>query len=807
MSIELALVLLVLLGAVVSFATGAFRVDITALLVLALVAVLGLAPAERAVAGFASPAVLSIAGMYVLSAGLSRTGVADLVGARILRWAGTRESRLMLAIVLFSGVLSGFMNNVGVAAMMLPVTVKLAREAGLPPSKLLIPMALGAQLGGFTTLIGTSTNLVASDALLDAGFAPFELLGFLPVGGPLLAAGALFLLVAAPRLLPHREPESGGLRRPGIREDVELEERFFHLTLPARTLLEGKTLEESLIGSALGVHVLQVERGDERILAPGPGTVLRGGDRLLVQGRPDFFMELRGRRHLAVDQRGVRPEWLEREGTGLAALTVSPDSPMVGRTVAELDLQAREGILVLSVRRADLRRRIHLQDTVVQAGDLLLLHGPRDRLYAFLRGNGAEGGEGGRGAGPAGVPATAPPHGRWESLPALEAIRRFELDERLWALQVTEGSLFAGRRLGDTRLGDAVGMMVLAIGREGEAGEDEAVLLPGPETVVEPGDHLLVKTRPEDLVVLRGLQRLELEEDPDVSLDALESSGAGFVEAVVAPRSSLIGKTLRQAGFRSRFGLHVVGILREGETIRTQLRDQTLHFGDALLLYGPRRKGRALAREADLILLHEPDPSPPETRRAPRAILILAAAILPVILGWLPVAVGVVAGAAGMVVTRCVTPEEAYRAVEWPVLVLVAGMLALGAALDETGAARLLGEGMLSAASGLGPRGILAGLVVVAALASQIMPGPAVVALMAPVAIAGAAQLGVSPHALVLGVAIASTSLASPVSQPAQALVMAPAGYRLKDYLPLGIPMTLLVVVVTVLLTPLAFPF
>jgi di/tricarboxylate transporter len=799
MTAELALVLLVLLGAVASFATGFLRVDITALLVLTLVAILGLAPADRALGGFASQAVLAVGGMYVLSAGLSRTGVADLVGARILRWAGTGESRLMLAIVLFSGVLSGFMNNVGVAAMMLPVTVKLAREAKLPPSKLLIPMALGAQLGGFTTVIGTSTNLVASDALQDAGFAPFGLLGFLPVGGPLLAAGALFLLVAAPRLLPDRVPEGPGPIRPAIREDVELEERFFRLILPARSLLDGKTLEESLIGSALGVHVLQVERGRERILAPGPGTTLRAGDRLLVQGRPDFFEELRGRRHLAVDQRGVRPEWLEREGTGLLRLTVGAESPLVGHSVAELGLQRSHGVLVLSLRRADLRRRTHLLDTVIRPGDVLLLHGPRDRLEAFPHE------DGGRRGAPDG--SGEEPGGEAEFITAEDAIQRFELDDRLWALQVTDDSLFAGRRLGDTRLGDAVGMMVLAIGREGAEGEEDAVLLPGPETVVEPGDRLLVKTRPEDMVVLRGLQRLDLEEDPEVSLDSLESTSAGFVEAVVAPRSSLIGKTLRQVGFRSRFGLHVVAILRDGGAIRTQLRDQTLRFGDALLLYGPRRKGRALAREADLILLHEPDPTPPEARLAPRSIFILGAAIVPVILGWLPVAVGVLAGAVGMVVTRCLTPEEAYRAVEWPVLVMVAGMLALGAALDETGAAALLGHGILTATAGLGPWGVLAALVVLSSLAAQIMPGPAVVVLMAPVALAGAAQLGVTPQAMVMGVAIASTSLASPVSQPAQALVMAPAGYRLSDYLPLGIPLTLLVALLTVLITPLVFPF
>ncbi|TVP49619.1 MAG: hypothetical protein EA350_01705 [Gemmatimonadales bacterium] len=786
MAPDLILVLLLTVGAVVVFATGVLRTDIAALGILVLVAVLGLAPPERALGGFANPAVLAVAGMYVISAALSRTGVADWLGDRVLRIAGTGERGLMMAVVLVSGALSGFINNIGVAAMMLPVTMRIARHTGVAPSRLLIPMVLGAQLGGFTTLIGTSANLLAADVLVDAGYEPFSLFSFAPVGVALLLAGALLLLFLAPRSLPVRSPGTSGPLRPGLREGAGLEERFFRLTLNPASRLDGRTLSESLIGSALGVHVLAVERADgsERRLAPGPGTVLRAGDHLLVQGRPEFFMELRGRRHLASDGAPAPFHWLAAGDRRLARVRVAADDPLVGRTLNEADFRNEQKALVLSIRRDGHKRRTHVQDERILAGDDLLLQATEERLEELQR---------------AGRFATL------ERLEPDEAVAQFELDRRLWSLRVTPDSLLTGRRLGETRVGDAIGLMVLAVGRDGPEGE--AVFLPGPDTELRPGDHLLVKTRPEDLLVLRGLQRLEVDLDPDITPADLESETAGFVDVVLAPRSSLIGKTLRQAGFRRRFGMHVVAVIREGETLRVHLRDEVLRFGDALLLHGPRRKVRALAGEADLILLEEPGVGPPDRSLAPRSLAVLALVLGPVILGWVPVAVGILGGVFLMIVTRCLTAEEAVRAVELPVVVLVAGMLALGAALEETGAAALVGEALLSGLGDGGPLVAMAALMLVAVVAGQLMPGAAVVVLLGPIAVAGALQLGVAPHALVLGITIAGTSVSSPVSQPALTLVMAPAGYRMGDYLKLGLPLTLLIFVITLLVAPLVFPF
>src|SRR5690606_6703259 len=236
----------------------------------------------------------------------------------------------------------------------------------------------------------------------------------------------------------------------------------------------------------------------------------------------------------------------------------------------------------------------------------------------------------------------------------------------------------------------------------------------------------------------RALQRLTVDGESGTDPGLLEGDDVGFVEAVLAPRSGLIGRTLRQVGFHTRFGMHVVAIVREGGAVETDLRDEVLRFGDALLLYGPRDRQRALAREPDLILLGEPEADRPSTALAWRSVAITLLALAPVVAGWLPVQLGVTAGAALMVFARCLTAEEAYRAVDLPTLVLVAGMMSLGAALGGTGAVDLLGDGVRSATGSLGPRGLLSVLVLATAAGAQIMPGSALVVLVSPIAISSA---------------------------------------------------------------------
>jgi di/tricarboxylate transporter len=229
-----------------------------------------------------------------------------------------------------------------------------------------------------------------------------------------------------------------------------------------------------------------------------------------------------------------------------------------------------------------------------------------------------------------------------------------------------------------------------------------------------------------------------------------------------------------------------------------------LRLGDALLLYGPRERLRVLGREPDFIVLTEAVQEAPHLEKANLAMLIMAAVLLPVILGVAPIAIAVVVGAALMVMARCLTMAEAYRAIEWRVVFLIAGMLPLGIALDKTGTAQYIAEGVVATAGPLGPLAVMAGLLALTFLATCVIPIAAVVVLMAPIILSASAGMGVSPHMMMMGLAMAaSSSFMSPISHPANLLVMGPGGYQFKDYIKVGLPLTLLVWFLTLLIVPL----
>jgi di/tricarboxylate transporter len=276
---------------------------------------------------------------------------------------------------------------------------------------------------------------------------------------------------------------------------------------------------------------------------------------------------------------------------------------------------------------------------------------------------------------------------------------------------------------------------------------------------------------------------------------------------VLSPETTLEGKTLRELNFREKYGLTVLAIWRRGTAYRTDLRDMALRFGDAVLVYGPRQKLRVLGREPDFLVLTEGEQEPPRVEKAPVSIAIMVAILLPVFFGWLPISIAAVIGAALMVLSRCLTMEEAYRFIEWPAVFLIAGMLPLGIALEQTGAAVFLADGVISVMGGMGPRPVLAGIYILTSLATQVIPTAALVVLMAPIAMNTAADLGLSPLPLMMTMAIAaSASFSSPVSHPANVLVMGPGGYRFVDYLKLGLPLTLVILILVVLLVPIFWP-
>jgi di/tricarboxylate transporter len=779
-TVEIAVVFAILAVAVACFLGGWLRFDIVALLILSSLTLTGILTPVQALAGFSSPAVVTVAGMFVISAALGRTGVANILGRRIMRFAGEGEARLIAVIMLTGGLLSALMNNSGVAAMLLPVVMDIARRTGRSPARLLMPLVLGVMLGGTSTLVGTPSNLLASDVLRDAGERPFGVLEFMPLGFLLLGVGVLFVTLFGRRLLPTGDVRSGAAGDELI-ESFGLQERLFVIRLPNGSLLDGRTLAESRLGSALGVNVIAVLRPGSPELSPGPEVVLKAGDRLLVQGRPDLLRELRDRRrHLVKEDESASIERLVTEEVGLSEATVPDGSDLVGQDLTEAKLRSRFGVIVLAMKRDGVVRRTGLHEVPIQAGDVLLLQGRFRGLEQLAESD-----------------LVADAH----LIEASEGRDRYELDERFLALRVTERSMLVGRTLGDSRLGDAVGLTVLGIVRG-----DELRLLPEPDQPFEANDVLLVKADPADLMVLRGLQRLEIEEDAVPSLRELESDRVGLLEVVLSPRTKLVGRTPRQSHLREQLGVTLLAIWREGRAYRHNLRDLPLRFGDALLLFGPRERLKAVVADPNFVSLTEAVREPPRSDRAPHAVLILAATLLPVLLGLVSIAIAVICGAIAIVLLRVLSAEEAYDAIDLPALVLIAGVLPLGVALAQTGAAAMLGAAVLGVTDAFGPRGVLAGIAIMTAVGAQVMPAPALVVLMAPIALGAGAEMGISPRALMMAVALAATSLASPISHAANALVMGPGGYRYGDYARLGLPVTALMLLVVIFVLPLIFP-
>jgi di/tricarboxylate transporter len=251
----------------------------------------------------------------------------------------------------------------------------------------------------------------------------------------------------------------------------------------------------------------------------------------------------------------------------------------------------------------------------------------------------------------------------------------------------------------------------------------------------------------------------------------------------------------------------VLAILREGRARHANLRDEPLCFGDLLLLFGSHERILTLAREPDFLVLTQEFSEVRRTDRAPLAALVMAGVLIPVLLGWISIAIAALVGASLMVLTRCLTMEEAYRSIEWRSIFLIAGMLPLGTAMRETGAAAFLAERMLDVASPVGPWGVVFGLYLMTAVATMVIPTAALVVLMAPIVLRASTDLGISPHAVMMAVAIAaSASFTSPISHPANVLVMGPGGYRFVDYFKLGVPLTLVVGLVTLFLLPWIWP-
>jgi di/tricarboxylate transporter len=600
---DIALMLAILAVSIFLFITSWLRVDVVALLVLLSLILTGLITPAEAFSGFSSPAVITVWAIFIVSGGLFYTGVANLLADRLLRVAGTNPPRLTALLMVTVGLMSGVMNNVGATAVLMPAAVTISHKARMVASRLLMPLAFGSLLGGMTTLIGTPPNILVSDALRSAGYEPFSLFDFAPLGLVALVIGVTFMVLLGRRWLPDRTPEArlGDVAGPDVDlvDLYRLGERLFRARIPAGSPLIGQTLAESGLRQDFELSVVGLERRGETKLAPAKDTVLRRGDMLLVGGMVD---------HL---------EWAQVAG--------------------HLDLQPEVGVL-----------------------------------------------------------------------------------------------------------------------------------------------------------------------DRD-----LQTEMVGIAEAILSPHSRLVGKTLAEIQFRDKFQLTVLAILRDGRPRGTGLADLPLRLGDTLLVQGSRHNIRILQREPDFVVLGDmEDGSPVRTRKVPIAVGLLAVMLVPVVAGWLPIMAAALLAGVLMVVTGCLTMDEAYQSIDWRAVFLVAGTLPLGIAMEKTGTAQLLAGLMVDAVGGFGPMALLAGFYVLTNLLTQFMSNAASTVLIAPIAIGAAEQVGSDPHALLMAVAVAaSAGFLTPVAHQSNVLVMGPGGYRFGDYFRVGLPLDLLVFAVTLLVLPLIWPW
>lgn len=387
-----------------------------------------------------------------------------------------------------------------------------------------------------------------------------------------------------------------------------------------------------------------------------------------------------------------------------------------------------------------------------------------------------------------------------DRLPAKPEPAKTKILPYLAEVVVLPESPLAGKSLSESRLGEHLDLAVLRVAR-GEKG----ILLPGPDLKLMPGDALLVEGERDNILRARAVTGIELKPELKFADMALESEDIGLYEVLLLPRSPMLGRTLRGLHFRERYGIQVLAINHHGKTSYSKLSRSVLRIGDQLLLRGNRNNIFALENENLFRVLRSVSWQAPG-RRSLLSLAIFVGVLSAATLNLVPLAVAVLVGMVLMFVTKCITPQEAYREVEWKVLILIGSMLALGAAMERTGTAEFLASMIVGLTEGLNPVFLLAGFFGLTMLLTQPMSNQAAAVVVIPVALQTAFQLGLNPRAFAVMIALgASCSFLTPL-EPACLLVYGPGNYRFVDFFKAGSILTVIILLVSVLLVPLFWP-
>ena len=600
LSLEIVLTLLIASGALALFAWNRLRVDVVGLIVMAALIVTGLVTPQQGVSGFSNEAMVTVAAMFVLSAGLVRTGAVDLLGRWVARLAGASEARLLLISLALVIPLSAFVNNTPVVVVMIPMILGITRKVGIAPSRLFMPISFASQMGGTLTLIGTSTNLLVAGLALELGLERIGLFDITPPALVLAGVGVAYLLTIGRWLTPSRNPTTD------LIASYELREYLTGLIVEEDSPLAGRTLRESRFGEQHGLQVIGIEREGERVSFPRGGAYVQANDLLLVRGKVADIARIGETEHLRIA--GTQPE------LSLAALSDAKDET----------------------------------------------NPKRERL----------------------------------------------------------------------------------------------------------------------------------------------------AEVIVPPRSPVIGSTVRSLNFRGRYGVPVLGIQRHGEPLHGALGSIALAAGDLLLVQANDGQLRRLHQGRDLALLGPIDLPARRRRKIKVAVPILAAVVLLAAFDVTTILVAAILGVVAMFLSGCITPEEAYREVDWMVLVLLGAIIPLGIAMQNTGTADFIALGVLRLTEPLGLYGLLAAFYLLTSLLTEMISNNATAVVLTPVAIGTAVALDVSPMPLVVAVMIAaSNSYMTPIGYQTNTFIYGPGGYRFVDFVRVGGPLNVLMLVTATFAIPFFFPF
>ena len=606
MSIDQILIVSVLLATMGMFLWGRWRHDLVAMGALLACVFAGLVPGSEAFVGFGHPAVITVASVLVLGYGLQISGAVDVL-AKYLLPSSSGPTLSILALISLAALLSGFINNVGALALLMPIAMQMAAKHDIPAGKVLMPVAFGSILGGMTTLIGTPTNLVVSGFRESMDMGSFSMFDFSPVGVSVMVVGVAFIGIFGWRIVPARtQSESGSFDTGTYLSEVRI---------VSGSKAEGMSLQdvEQLLEEA-DAQIIGMIRREVHLSAPNPRRILQEGDILVIE---------------------VEPESLPKALSGLG----------------------------------------------------------------------------------------------------------LELEESVAA---------------------------------NEEQENEALL----------------DERQED----RDEDSKEKDKEADTSRDEIVVQ-----ELVVTSGSALVNRSATDVGLRSRYGINLLAISRQGRRSIKRLQSTPVKEGDVLLLQGDPSSVAGFASQFDCFPLATRDIQVPQKGQALTASLIMGVAVAVVGFGLLPASVSFAAAALAFAVFGIVPMRSIYTAIDWPVVVLLAAMLPVANAMFTTGAADLIAQFLLDNVAQSHATAALVVVLVVTMFLSDMMNNVATAAVMCPIGFSTASQLGVSPDAFLMAIAVgASCAFLTPIGHQNNTLILGPGGFRFGDYWRMGLALEVIVVAVSI---------